>query len=287
MLDLNPEISCQIQKDTSEEADSQKLEINHEATLKKLQQNMTIVGFCTNDLQEKRQYSQAQPLLMSNFSFLLKLSVMQLFFVGMAMIPTPALISLLIVEIVYLISSLGIYLKHRHLKSIIILIPKVTQSLLLIGLEVFLLAFFSKLQNKNYSLTKSQQIKLGHIILFSNIAEYLFVGLSIFMLIRVALSNRRREKSDNSYREYIKNKNSIFVFKKREIQAPKDSQALAKSLKATEAARQGNQENPGVSKVKVFPVDTIMNRGKAKQLQNEPQESEDISTQKQSSLLFV
>lgn len=93
---------------------------------------------------------------MSNFSFLLKMSIMQLIFVGMAIIPIPALATLVSLELLYLASSLGVYLKHRHLKSVILLIPKVIQSLILMVLEVFLLIFYSALQKKEFSLTKSQ-----------------------------------------------------------------------------------------------------------------------------------
>ena len=116
---------------------------------------MTIISFCTNDLQQKDHYSQAQALLMSNFSFLLKMSFMQTVFVGMAMVPIPGLATLLSVEIIYLASTVGPYLKHRHLKTVLLLIPKVTQSCILLVLEIFLLSFYSRLQQKNYSLTKS------------------------------------------------------------------------------------------------------------------------------------
>lgn len=46
-----------IQKDLEEKTDANRQEIDHPATLLKLEQNMTIVGFCTNDLHQKSLYS--------------------------------------------------------------------------------------------------------------------------------------------------------------------------------------------------------------------------------------
>lgn len=92
---------------------------------------------------------------MSNFSFLLKLSLMQLVFVGMAMIPMVGLVTLLLIEAIYLACTLGFYLRHRHLKSILLLIPRVAQSCTMLIMQIFLLVFYSKLQEKDFSLTKS------------------------------------------------------------------------------------------------------------------------------------
>lgn len=50
---------------------------------------------------------------------------MQVIFVGFALIPIPGLAILLSIEIIYLVSTIGVYIKHRHLKSILLLIPKV------------------------------------------------------------------------------------------------------------------------------------------------------------------
>lgn len=150
---------------------------------------------------------------MSNFSFLLKLSLMQLVFVGMAMIPLPGLASLLSVEALYLFGTLVVYLKQRHLKSILILIPKVVQSLLLLAIEILLLVFYSQLKKKDYALAKSQQSKLGTLIFISNIVEYVLLGLYILVLVTAAFKNRRRQKMDSSFKKHIAERNSILVYR--------------------------------------------------------------------------
>lgn len=128
---------------------------------------------------------------------------MQLVFVGMAMIPIPGLASLLLIESLYLASTLGVYLKHSHLKNLLLLIPKVSQSLILIILEIFLLVFYSRLENKFLSLTKSQQTKIGSLIFFSSIIEYLFLGLHIFWIVKILLEKRKKEMTDMEYKDYV------------------------------------------------------------------------------------
>lgn len=94
---------------------------------------------------------------MSNFAFLLRLSFMQVILIGLAMTPVPGICVLLILELAYMAIIIVPYLKHRHLKSLIILIPKVIQSLLILALEIMILVYYNKLQSKEISLTKSQQ----------------------------------------------------------------------------------------------------------------------------------
>lgn len=69
---------------------------------------MAIASFCTSELQEKQQYSKTQTVLMSNFSFLLKMSLMQVIFVGMAMLPIVGLGTLLSLEILYTVATVGV-----------------------------------------------------------------------------------------------------------------------------------------------------------------------------------
>lgn len=51
-------------------------ELDHIAMISKLRQNQAIINFCTNDLKQQEQFSQRAILLMSNFSFLIKISLM-------------------------------------------------------------------------------------------------------------------------------------------------------------------------------------------------------------------
>lgn len=78
----------------------------------KLRRNMTIVTFCTNDLKEKKQFEGKSTLLMSNFSFLIKSSLMQVILVSLCQVPVPALIMLIILEAGYAVVNLAYYLKN-------------------------------------------------------------------------------------------------------------------------------------------------------------------------------
>lgn len=151
---------------------------------------------------------------MSNFSFLLKLSLMQLVFAGMAMTPVAGLVTLILIEVLYLGSTLGLYLRRRHLRSVVLLIPRVAQSFIMLVLQFLLLTFYTKLQETDFSLSKTQQSSLGNLIFISNIFEYLFLGLNIFLVVKMALETRRKQKANSHYREYLQNRSSVIVYRK-------------------------------------------------------------------------
>lgn len=91
----------------------------------KLSQNMSVRQFCTESLRSKKEFSNRRLLLMSNFSFLLRLSAMQVILVGLALVPIPALITLITIEITYSVSTISFYSKHQHLKSFFLVVPKI------------------------------------------------------------------------------------------------------------------------------------------------------------------
>jgi large-conductance mechanosensitive channel len=93
--------------------------------LRKLRRNMTIVMFCTNDVKEKHQFSGRAALLLSNFSFLLKSSLMQIILVAVCRFPSTALVSLMTLEGVYIALNITQYAKNQHLKSFFLLLPKI------------------------------------------------------------------------------------------------------------------------------------------------------------------
>ena len=100
-------------------------ELDQEAMIDKLRKNMTIVEFCTGDLKENHQFSGNTALLMSNFSFLLKSSLMQVIFVSLGAVPIPCLGLLILTEGVYFLQNIVYYAKNRHLKSFFLMLPKI------------------------------------------------------------------------------------------------------------------------------------------------------------------
>ena len=77
IIDRRVDTRVVIHKDLKDDhPDQDNRELDHEETLRRIEQNLAIQSFCTNDLEELRKHSKAQLLLMSNFLFLLKMSVM-------------------------------------------------------------------------------------------------------------------------------------------------------------------------------------------------------------------
>lgn len=174
---------------------------------------MVIVKFCTNDLEQKNGYSIVQIMLMSNFALLFKLSLMQLVFVGMAMIPIAGLVTLLGLELVYMGVTIVLFLKHRRLSNLILAIPKFIQSVLLMLVEILLLLYFAKLQKAEFSLTKSQQKNLTNLIFASNLVEYAFLGLGIFIIAKIYCDRNKKQMADARYKRYLRDRTSALVYK--------------------------------------------------------------------------
>lgn len=90
--------------------------------------------------------------MISNLSFLIKTSVTQLLLVGLGRFPTTALIFLLVVELSYLAFNIISFCKYKHLKSVILLIPKIAQPIALIVTEGYLLYNIFKFEERNWAL---------------------------------------------------------------------------------------------------------------------------------------
>lgn len=52
------------------------LELDHLATINKLRRNQTIIEYCTCELKAKKEFTGKNLVLMSNFSFLIKMALM-------------------------------------------------------------------------------------------------------------------------------------------------------------------------------------------------------------------
>lgn len=150
---------------------------------------------------------------MSNFSFLLKLSTMQLILVGFNKSPVVAFLFLIPLELVYLGINTVYFCKHKHLKSIILLIPKIAQPLALILAETIMLFGLLGFKDKTSSLSESTQRFLINLILYSNILEYIFLVLNIFLIIKIACSDRQRAKTDPEFKKMVEAKNQVIVYR--------------------------------------------------------------------------
>jgi len=125
-----------------------KLPINQVKMIEKLLRNPTIQKFCTNDLRKKSQFSKNTFVMVSNYTFLLRICFIHIVLVALPYLPGFQLSILIILEISYLSSSVFKYKRDKHLKSIRYLIVKVWQSLFLLSLETIIAFAYMSLEDK-------------------------------------------------------------------------------------------------------------------------------------------
>lgn len=94
---------------------------------------------------------------MSNFSFLIKSSLMQVISVSLGSTPVPCLVTLILIELVYFLQNLGYYSKNRHLKSVFLILPKLIQSAFLLIVEVSIFTSVLNLKSPKFALPVSTQ----------------------------------------------------------------------------------------------------------------------------------
>ena len=163
---------------------------------------MTIVNFCTNDIKQKNQYSEMPILLMSNFSFLLKASMMQVIVVGLCQFPSPALGLMIALESLYVGVDLIQYLKHQHLKSFAIFLLRITSSLLILTVEFCLLIPYIKLESWSYQLSPASQNVVIKAILISGYTEYGLFGINILVVLSMMFQEKKRKSADQNYKKF-------------------------------------------------------------------------------------
>lgn len=102
------------------------------------------------------------------------------------------------------------------------MIPKVLQSILLLILETFILFSYTKLKDKNFSLSVSHQERLTKLIFISNMVEYAFLAMNIYLILKTVIVQRKRKTADERYKRYIEDSNSVLVYKTVECAVAED-----------------------------------------------------------------
>jgi uncharacterized membrane protein YiaA len=100
--------------------------------VQKLDQNPTIQLFATNHLKKDKKFTNDTMILVCNYSFLIRIIVIHLLLLGLPFKPTFQLTLLIILEITYFISSSGQHLSKKHIRALILIIPRIWQSLFLV-----------------------------------------------------------------------------------------------------------------------------------------------------------
>ena len=62
------------------------------------------------------------------------------------------------------------------------------------------------------TLLASEQRTLSTLLFVSNMVEYLFLALNILLVAKMTMEQRRRKKTDERYRKYVEDSDSVFVY---------------------------------------------------------------------------
>ena len=197
-----PQISNETRSTKIDKLEEPIEELDERATILNLRQNLAITEFCTESAKEDKAFWGHRAVLMFNFSFLLKASFTQIVFVGLANYPQAALIILLSTETGFIAFIILVEVRLKHLKSILLLIPRVVQSLLIITLEAFFLVYFLRLDDKKQELPETAQLRIIKLILIANFVEYAIMILELFTIIRQIIAHRKGLK-DPIYKQFI------------------------------------------------------------------------------------
>ena len=134
--------------------------------------------------------------------------------VGLSTSITTVLVLLLTLELAYFTFVLAQYCKYRHLRSFILLVPRVSQSISLILIEFIFLILHLKLLDRFNPLKNSSQDLLFRVFFYSNLIEYAILALNIYLLVETQLSERKKKKTSDKYKEYVEEKSSAFIYQK-------------------------------------------------------------------------
>lgn len=140
---------------------------------------------------------------MSNFSFLIRCSFLQLIIVSFPSFTILAFALIIGLEFFYLGTNVIHYTRNRHLKSFLYMIPKVLQSLILLITEFLFLLSFTRLDYPYFGLSEATQKSLIKIILVGTFAEYAFLVINVIAMVLTMLEERKLKKLDPKYKAFV------------------------------------------------------------------------------------
>lgn len=120
---------------------------------------------------------------------------MQTILVGLASHPQVALAILVVAELSFLAYILITEIKFRHLRSVLLMIPRLVQTFFLVSLETYLLISYMMLKDKRMALPEGVQRRIIQIILISNYSEYAIILLEIFLILKSLIITCKAKKN--------------------------------------------------------------------------------------------
>ena len=187
--------------------------IDQAKMIKKLAENPTIQLFCTNDLKKEQKFTKNTAILVSNYAFILRIAIIHIILVGLPFMPIFQLILLILLEILYFTFSSGYYLKKKHIRSLIFLLPRVWQSLYLFTIELVLLVFFLGFDNrKTDSYGKTTQKFIVGLITIGTFAEYIILSVNLSFILYRILVEKKVLKNDSIASEKLIKSQEFFIY---------------------------------------------------------------------------
>lgn len=208
---FEPEVSPIVKKDkltdsTTVTAEPEKV-LDSVRMIAKLERNQAIEKFCITQLKNKGLFDKSTIILMSNFMFLLKISLMHLIYVSLPTSPITGNILLVLAELVYIIMTSATFFKRKHLKSWFLIVTNWIRSGLFLSVTLSILIGFLNLPNRTLPLRFAQQKAVSRMIVAFVITEQLILLASICYVVITTLKDSRKKKQDPVYREMVEKQN--------------------------------------------------------------------------------
>ena len=150
---------------------------------------------------------------MSNFMFLLKISLLHLVFVSIPSAPITGMVLVLLIELMYIITTSATFFKMKHLKSWFLIITNWIRSALFLSVVLSLLIGYLGLINRKFALKFALQKAVSRLITAFVITEHIIMMASICYLVIYTVKEARKKKQDPVYREMMEKQNQFLIYK--------------------------------------------------------------------------
>ena len=150
-----------------------------------------IQKLCKEPLTDEMKQDRSVFVQLSSFSFVLKMALISIVFIGLPMMPGFGLSLLMSFEIIYLLANIITYIRKRHYKSWTLFLEKILRSLVYLVCVSTMFARYMQLSNVRWMLNAKSQEVITIMMLFGRLAEYLFLLMTIVVIVIEQIVNYR------------------------------------------------------------------------------------------------
>ena len=180
-------------------------------TMSFLSMNLAVIEHATGEIKPNERVFDFKTVMMSNFAFILRVILYHIFIVALANQPGMLIVSLILLESVYIFLIVKNFLVLRYLVSIHLFIAKVVQSFfMLIFHLISLIMFMSNGPTSPVQPSSSLQNISMWCLVISIVLEYAFLIINIIWIVRTLIQARKKAQAFVSKN---KGKNPFVVYK--------------------------------------------------------------------------